>query len=401
MINKILKQLSPRITIMLTNQISILLTLPWLINQLTPMTFGLLATALIILQAGWIVIDWAQMNFVTEIWHRYPRQTQKNKLISQLILSRLILAGGYLFLIGGFIAVNIINLPWTFFAVICPGIVAGGLLPLWFFHAIKRPNELVAITLTARIFFVISVFLFVRGDPDATNYLAFQSLSLVVITLFAFNKMITGYRYRWQTSKFKGILKQIRIGSPFMLNTFTNNYIHIFWGLALTMMAGPVVIGMYSLAEQAYRAGSAITTALAQVIRVNSINQTLSQTRSIVLTFIFWSLIITLGGQWVISEYLSNFLPNSYEGAVTIFRIMLTIWLVQTWIKLINYPILGKIRGLDKLHQLDSWILLIHFTFIFAWALMTRTLDSFTEYFLLASISQFIFLITPIIIKRY
>jgi len=397
MILATIKQVSPRLAIMLINQISILVTLPWLVSHLSPVTFGLVATALIIMQAGWLLIDWAQMNYVTEVWHHHPTQLQKNKLVSQLILSRLLLAGGYLLIMAGVITAEIITLPWEFFIALSLAAVAGGLLPLWFFHVIKKPGELVGITLIARTFFVLLTLWWVRADSDATIYLALQSLSFVTITLFAFRQMVIVHHYRWQATKISEALSQIRISTPFVINTLTNNHVHIFWSLALIMLASPLSIGLYSLADQAYRAGSAITHALVQVTRINSMHGTLRQAWSLILPFMLGALVLSLAGQWVISEFLACLLPYNYEGAVFIFRVMLTIWLVQTWVNLTNYPIIGKALGLNKLHRLSPWIFVTHLSFIITWSAMSRTLDSFVISFLLASVAQVIILFTPFI----
>jgi hypothetical protein len=387
--------------IMLINQISILITLPWLISNLTPVTFGLIATALIIMQAGWVIIEWAQTNYVTEVWHFQSKQLQKNKLISQLILSRLLMAGGYIVTVAAIISQDIISLPWEFFFTLILATVAGGLLPLWFFHVIKKPGELVGVTLISRTFFVLLTLCYVRTDNDASTYLALQSLSFLAITLFAFWRMVVAHHFRWQVTKLSEALAQIRISNPFVINTLTNDHIHIFWSLALTMLASPIAIGIYNLAEQAYRAGSAITSALAQVMRVNSKKTTLRQAIGLIFPFMFGTLLISLVGQWVISEYLAYLLPISFNEATIIFHAMLVIWLVQTWVKLVNYPITGKAIGLVKLHRLAPWILVIHLGFIIFWFAKSGTLDSFVIYFLAASIIQLIILINAVIIKYY
>jgi hypothetical protein len=115
----------------------------------------------------------------------------------------------------------------------------------------------------------------------------------------------------------------------------------------------------------------------------------------------FGTLLISLVGQWVISEYLAYLLPISFNEATIIFHAMLVIWLVQTWVKLVNYPITGKAIGLVKLHRLAPWILVIHLGFIIFWFAKSGTLDSFVIYFLAASIIQLIILINAVIIKYY
>ena len=165
MIRTTLTQISSRMSIMLINQLSVLVTLPWLVAHLTPITFGLVAMALIVMQSGWVLIDWGQVNYVTEVWHQHGTPEKKSKLITGMICSRLLLAGTYLFLMAVLISVDIIRLPWIFFMAIAPATVSSALFPLWFYHVIKKPGELVWVTLVSRTIFVLLVAWWVRGTP--------------------------------------------------------------------------------------------------------------------------------------------------------------------------------------------------------------------------------------------
>jgi O-antigen/teichoic acid export membrane protein len=70
----------------------VIITIPWLAMQLSPEVFGLVSTSLIIIQVGWVFIDWGLMNYATEIWQDGDDKNKKNELIAKLITSRLILS---------------------------------------------------------------------------------------------------------------------------------------------------------------------------------------------------------------------------------------------------------------------------------------------------------------------
>ena len=401
MFKVILGQISPRMNIMLINQISVLLTLPFLLSCMSNFGFGLVGTSLIIMQAGWVIIDWASTVYFTEVWRSSFSQLKKNKLVSRHILSRILLGSLYLIIICGAIATKIIILPWELFFVIIPGILAGGIFPLWFFHVIKKPEELVGITLFSRTFFVLMTFWWVKSDTDIVTYLALQSFSFSLITLFALRRMFIFHNLQWQTTNVSDAIKHIRLNTPYMANTLTNNHIHIFWSLSLSILSGPIVIGLYSIAEQAYRAGNTISATFAQVIRINTIQVKLVNTLPIVLSFIFLVFIIFIAGQWVITNILPTYVSNDYTEVLSILKMMLCIWLVQAWIKFINYSIVGKILGIKSLHRFSLWVILLHLLCIFTWSINVSTLYSFTEYFLIASILQLLILISPILRNYY
>lgn len=401
MLKNILGQISPRMNLMLINQISTLLTLPIVLSCTSNYSFGLVGTSLIIMQAGWVIIDWASTVYFTEVWHNLSDQLKKSMVISRHILSRILMGCSYLMMISLAIAMNIITLPWELFLVIVPGVLAGGMFPLWFFHIIKKPGELVGITLFSRTFFVLMTFLLIRSDADVNIYLALQSFTLSLITVFAYRRMFLFHNLRWQPTNINDAIKHLKKNTPFMFNTLSNNHIHTFWSLSLLILSGPISIGLYSIADQAYRAGNSISATFAQVIRVNTIHEKLANTWFIVLIFMSFAFAIFMMGQWIISNILPSFLSNDYRGLIYILRIMLTIWLVQAWIKFINYSILGKVLGIKTLHRFSLWITLMHLICIFIWAINTSSLDTFTEYFLWASTFQLLILISPVISKCF
>ena len=92
MIKVVLKQISPRVKIMLINQLVNLFTIPWIANHMNIETFGFVATALIIIQSGWIIADWGGMNYATEVWHPRKSNIIKNNIVTNLVCSKLFIA---------------------------------------------------------------------------------------------------------------------------------------------------------------------------------------------------------------------------------------------------------------------------------------------------------------------
>ena len=177
MIINALKQISPRVAIMIINQLATLFSIPWLAAHLNIDTFGLIATSLILIQTGWIIIDWGGINYLSEIWKSKQSINIKNELITNITASKLFLAIIYLTVIAVLISLNILNLPWEFFLISIPAAIAGGIFPLWFYHVIKRTSDLVFITFIIRLIFLICVINFIKDDSDALLYLIIFSLT--------------------------------------------------------------------------------------------------------------------------------------------------------------------------------------------------------------------------------
>ena len=74
MIINYLKQIFPRLNIMVINQLSVLISIPWIASKLSAEIFGLVSTAIILLQLSWMIIQWGFNHYATEIWSKNLNQ---------------------------------------------------------------------------------------------------------------------------------------------------------------------------------------------------------------------------------------------------------------------------------------------------------------------------------------
>ena len=386
MIKASLNQVSSRMMIMLFNQLAVIITIPWLAMQLSPEVFGLVSTSLIIIQVGWVFIDWGLMNYATEIWQDSADKDTKNKLITNLITSRLILSGLYLTLIFCLIALGVIFIPYSFLPPLALTTIFGALFPLWFFHVNKNPKDLIRITLFSRLIFIALVVIFVKTDAHAATYLYLHSASFLVITLFAYYKMIIKHSFIWLGFNFIHSMNLIAEGMSFFLNSLTNSNVHVIWGFAVTVTQEPIVIGIYNIAEQGYRAGSAISNSVSQVSRLNTIGLTISQTLRLTFFYGITYAFAAMFGFLLADPIIKIFFQPEYMASVVVLKILVGVWLIQSYIKLINYPLLGKLISVEKLHKMTPFILFLHLFMLGLWYVIFGDLYSLALSFLAASL---------------
>lgn len=399
MIKASLNQVSSRMIIMLFNQLAVIVTIPWLAIQLSPEVFGLVSTSLIIIQVGWVFIDWGLMNYATEIWQGVENKNTKNKLITNLIMSRLILSGLYLTLIFCLITLEVIYIPEFYFPPLALSTIFGALFPLWFFHVIKSSNDLVGITLFTRIAFILLVIVFVKTDAHATSYLYLHSVSFMVITLFAYYKMIVKYSFIWLGFNFIHSVSHITQGIGFFLNSLTNSNVHVMWGFAVTVTQEPIVIGIYNIAEQGYRAGSAISNTVSQVLRLNTVRLVIDQTLRLTFFYGITYAFAATVGLFLAEPMMKIFFQPEYIASVSVLKVLIGVWLIQSYIKLINYPLVGKLISVEKLHKLTPFILILHLFMVGLWHMFFFDLNSLVFTFLAASLIHLS--LFAIIIKKY
>ena len=399
MIQTTFEQLSPRLMIMLINQVSTILTIPWLAAHMSIDTFGLISTSLILIQTGWIFIEWGGMNYTSEVYKFGKSYKRKNLFVTNFIASKLILAFIYLLFIYTLVLCKYINLPWEFFSAIIPATIFGGIFPLWFYHVIKRPGDMVLITFFTRIVFLICVFWSVHKDNEALLYLQLFSMTIFIITVYAFVIMLLKYRIRWEGYSLKSALKHISKGKNFFINSLSNNYIHSIWSISLTIIGTPSAIGFYNIAEQAYRAGNALSTTISQVIRVNSLELSNKKTWRVILFFAIIYILIAVCF-FLISELLIKyFFSMQFYSVIPVLKIMILIWLFNAIINLINYPILVKLVGVLRAHRLNPIFLIIHGSFLLIWIFTSETLINMMIFLSLSCLTQLLIMMTYIYLK--
>ena len=371
---------------MLFNQLAVILTIPWLAIKLSPFVFGQISTSLIIIQAGWVFVDWGLMNYATEVWQRGASKTIKNKFITNLITSRLILSVIYLTLIFCLIASGVIYIPYDYLPPLALTIVFGAVFPLWFFHVNKSPKELVLITLCSRLIFIALVIIFVRTDAHAPTYLYLHTISFMAITMLAYYKMFIKYSFIWQGFNFIKSINYIVQSTGFFLNSLTNSNVHVMWGFAVTITQEPIAIGLYNIAEQGYRAGSAISNTISQVSRLNTIKLDIHQTLKLIIFYGIAYTFAAIMGYLLASPIIKIFFQPIYFESVNILKILVGVWLVQSFIKLINYPLLGKLISVVSLHKMNPYIFFGYLSSFGVWSIFFGSLNSLVLTFFGASI---------------
>jgi O-antigen/teichoic acid export membrane protein len=396
MIKNTINQFTPRVIIMFINQLSTLMTIPWLTSHISLQTFGLVATGLIIIQSSWIFIEWGGSNYATESWNKEKSENKKNIFITNFIISRLFLSAFYLIIIYFLILFKLIILPINYFYAVIPAVIFGANLPLWFFNLIKKPGELVVITLLSRLIFLYLVISFVKVDNDAVFFFIFLSTALAVITIYAIFIMRIKHKVSWKEYKFKKALEHIKKSSSYFINSLTNNHVQSIWSLALTLTGSPIAIGIYNIAEQGYRAGNAISNAISQIVRINSISQPLIEMKSLILFYSILYFFITLLSLFIVDDVITYVFTSEFYDSIPILKIIILIWFFQALISLINYPVLGKLITPYKIHKLNSYFIALHLLSLIIWFIYFNSILDMVNLFLVASIVQLLILILSI-----
>jgi hypothetical protein len=80
------------------------------------------------------------------------------------------------------------------------------------------------------------------------------------------------------------------------------------------------------------------------------------------------------------------FFQPEYVVSVVVLKILVGVWLIHSYIKLINYPLLGKLISVKKLHKMTPFILFLNLFMLGLWYVIFGDLTSLALSFLAASL---------------
>ena len=108
---KVINQIFQRSSIVLINQLSLLITIPYIASIFSSNTFGLFSQSIIFIQVTWIISEWGINNYCINI---FPKDTKnQNHLfieISSMVFILLITISFFIFLIIKILNINFIKI---------------------------------------------------------------------------------------------------------------------------------------------------------------------------------------------------------------------------------------------------------------------------------------------------
>jgi O-antigen/teichoic acid export membrane protein len=390
MLKNTLKQIIGRSSIIIINQISILIVLPLLAFRLDLEMFGQIAIGLVLIQMSWMISDWGIQNYSIEKWPNQKTLNQKNEFISVVTSLRLLVSVFCLLIIYPMVNLGFIDFPMKFFFCIIPSVIMGGSYPLWFYQVQKSPHEMILVTFYTRNLYLLIIFILVKGNTSAFWVFLAQGINMTIITIYAFFKIYAKYNFCLKSFKYKSLLLIFKQSWPFLINAIANNQINTLWGFGLAIFGGPGSMAIFNLADQIYRAGGALSNIISQAVRINFYGAVFSKIKSTIILFSSLFLFLSLGLSSSAELIIKNFFPQDYYPAVHVIQVMIFAWGMHAIIKLLNYPVLGESYGSVWVNRITYLFLVIHAMSFFVWAMYFRSPLSLSLFFSLAILFQLI-----------
>ena len=362
-----LKQIFGRGSIILINQISVLLAIPILAARLDFLVFGQVAIGFVLVQLSWVVSDWGIQHFSIEQWPKLKTQLQKDMFTSTATYLRTSIASLCIGLIAVIILLGLIDFPISFWICIVPSILMGGIYPLWFYQVQKSPHEMIGVTIFSRCIYLLLIIFLVHDNESAIWAFLAQGINISIITIFAYLRMSHRYQFKLQKFQFGLWMNTFKQSFPFLINAITNNQINTLWGFGLSIIGGPLAMAIYNIGDQIYRAGGAITNVIAQATRIHFQGALLKKIKFTFVFFVSLFIVISFSVIALAPFIISEFFPVNFLPAIDVLQIMMIAWGMHAIVKLLNYPILGETHGAEWVNKMTYKILFLHASAFLFW----------------------------------
>jgi len=392
-----LKQIFHRMSIVFSNQLAVLITIPYITFVLGVDNYGVVAAGMILVQICWILCDWGFGYHSIEFFSKNYSSKLRNQYFSSVFIIKIAIICFFSLFVYFLVQAKLILITNQILTLsLFLPFLAGGLNPINFLQAIKEPKYLVKPTFFSRILYLILIFSLVNDFESSYWIFVAQGITMFFISVFGYMVLFRRFNFRLVCPSVFFIKKQFTEATPFFLNGIITANFSSFWGFGLSLLASPYQLAIYSLADLVLRSANTLSTIVPHAIRANFIHQPLNKVKNIILYFISLYLVLMIIGILSIPSFVKFFFDSSFYESIYVIQIMLVVWFIGSINKILGFPVFSKIYDSDRLNKLVYKFGLLHLLGFGIWVIYGAYLSDQLVLFLL-----FISLVECIIFALY
>ena len=185
--------------------------------------------------------------------------------------------------------------------------------------------------------------------------------------------MITKYNISLKYVPIYKIIKGITDQFPFFINLIVNSQINILWAFSVSVSMSPYFISLYYIGDQIFRSAGIFSNIISQVFRVNTINKKENESEKylfyLVIMYIFLGFLLSI----LVYLFYKYFLPEDFYHGLFLSILMILAWVIQSILKLFNYPILGFLYGYKLINKIALQFFILHLSLVLIWSLLFKS----------------------------
>ena len=390
----IFKNIFNRLSVESINQITILLTLPFIANSLGIGSFAIVSKGMIIIHLILLISDWGVDGYSIEKLNYSKDFKERNLFINSFFLLKLLLILFFIIILFYFLKINLLNLDLSYFSFIVFPILATSFLPLWFFQAIGKTEKLILPTLFGRSIFVILILFFVKNDESVKWFFISHGISSFIIS-FCGIIILFKMNYEIKLPNYKNVILHFKNSTSHFFLLITSNQFNTMWSTAIIFLGNSTSVAIFNLSNQILKAGMGISELIGRVVRQSTFNKNISHLKKVILFIIIFYFFSTIVGILLIDDILKYFFIDEYLTYIKVFHIIVVIWFLNALFKIFSYAFLTKIIDVKKANIMSIKIGSCHIIFLIFWTIFSKSYSiySIIIYMFLACFSQLLILL--------
>ena len=251
-----------------SNYILPLISVPYLVRVLGPEKFGLIAFAqAFVAYFGYIIEYGFNFTATKEIsMHRYNKD-KVNEIFSLIFYAKLALTlVAFLLFTFMIILFSKFRSDAMLYYVVFAGLVGNLFFFQWYFQGIEKMKFITILNVTAKIIFIIFIFIFVRHEQDYVLAALFNSSGFVLAGLISVYFVSIKFKIRIVPSSIRAILREISSSFNIFITQIAPTLYTTSNVFILGLMTNNTIVGYYSVGEKLVKAVQAAFNPISQTI---------------------------------------------------------------------------------------------------------------------------------------
>jgi len=308
-----------------------LLTLPYLVRILGPAKYGLIYFAQAFATFFVIAVDYGfYLSGPRKISINRDNLQETERIFNRIMGTKLLLMIFYSIIYFTFVfTVKKFSENRLVFFISYGAVLGDYFFPAWFFQGMEKMGIITILYFLAKIFFLITVFTFIRSPADYIYVPLFLHLGVIIAGMVSLYIIYTQYKIKISVPALREIKQEIIEGFHYFFVTISTNSIMNMGPFILGLFTNEVYVGYYTAAEKLIRAVQRLLWAASQSVYPH-INRLFFKSTEAGLNFVRKFMVIFNGGFLVISvllfllaELIINFmLGKQYSQSLVVLKIL-------------------------------------------------------------------------------
>lgn len=231
-----------------------LITLPYLVRVLGPEKFGLIAFSQAFIQYFMLLTDFGfNLSATREISiHREDKKQISRIFVSVFIIKLLLLIVAAVIIVVIVNCFDKFNSDKTVYYLTSLSIIGWVMFPQWFFQGIENMKFVTIFNVSAKLFFTICVFIFIKNQNDYLILPLLNSLGILLSGIFSFFVALRFFNLSLELPSFIEIKHQFIDGWDIFISNISINLYTTSNSVLLGLLTNNQVVGYYSAAERIF-----------------------------------------------------------------------------------------------------------------------------------------------------